>query len=82
MLLVPSSTTSVRREAHERQLAIRVAFISLFIMWDDLPIDRPNGEGWLLRAYRTVDGLVPFQEPADRGSIKPFPVRWTLIEED
>jgi len=59
-----------------------VAFLTVFIDQNELPMDAPNGEGWLLRAYSSVAGLVPIAPPVNRGSIKPFPVRWELIEQD
>lgn len=54
----------------------------VFINQNELPIGTPNGDGWVLRAYPTLDGLVALAPPADKGFIKPFPVRWELIEED
>lgn len=59
-----------------------VAFLAVFIDREELPLSTPNGDGWLLRAYPTLDGLVALEPPADLGFIKPFPVRWELIEED
>ena len=40
-----------------------IALISVFISQDDLPYDTPNGEGWALRTYAAVDGLVEVGEP-------------------
>lgn len=59
-----------------------VAFLTLFIDQDELPSRKPNGDGWLLRTYSTLDGLVVFEPPPDRGYLKPFPIRWELINED
>ena len=59
-----------------------VALISAFISQVDLPYDAPNGEGWALRAYAALDGLVEVREPQPAGLIKPLPVRWEFIEAD
>ena len=59
-----------------------IALISVFITQDELPSDTPNGEGWSLRTYASLDGLVEIEEPKPTTLIKPFPVRWELIEED
>ena len=59
-----------------------IAFISVFISQGELPYDTPNGEGWMLRNYPTLDHLVETREPDPGGLIKPFPVRWNLCEED
>jgi hypothetical protein len=42
----------------------------------------PNGMGWLLRAYRSLDALVTLESPDTGGWIKPFPVSWELAEPD
>jgi Domain of unknown function (DUF1963) len=62
-----------------------VAFIAVFIAPDRLPVDvAPNGEGWALRTYESLAHLVPVQQPVMviQDPIKPFPVRWELIEND
>ena len=45
-------------------------------------MDKANGDGWMLRAYPSLEGLVPIVPPADIGYLKPFPIRWELIEDD
>ncbi len=59
-----------------------VAFLAVFIDQEKLPSNNPNGDGWLLRAYPTLDGLVALALPADQGYLQPLPIRWELIEED
>jgi hypothetical protein len=60
-----------------------VAFVAVFIAPDRLPASgAPNGEGWALRTYESLDHLVPVQQPVIQDPIKPFPIRWELIEND
>ncbi len=59
-----------------------IAFLTMFIDQEELPTDKANGDGWMLRAYPSLEGLVPIVPPADIGYLKPFPIRWELIEED
>ena len=59
-----------------------VAFLTVFIDQEELPTDKANGDGWLLRTYSSLEELVPVEPPADRGYLKPFPIRWELIEDD
>jgi uncharacterized protein YwqG len=57
-------------------------FVAVFIGPDNLPSENANGTNWCLRAYRHVDALVPLL-PVDTGTtIKPFPMRPKVIEED
>jgi len=59
-----------------------IAFITVFITQGNLPDGEPNGEGWLLRAYPTLEGLELLEVPEGLESIRPFPIRWEPIEED
>ncbi|MGI4789399.1 MAG: DUF1963 domain-containing protein [Janthinobacterium lividum] len=59
-----------------------IAFLTIFIDQEELPTDKANGDGWMLRAYPSLEGLVPIVPPADIGYLKPFPIRWELIEDD
>ena len=62
-----------------------VALVTLFLDLVDLPFDQIHGDGWELRAHRSVADLVPLVEP-DRAvserrpheglEIRPFPVLW------
>jgi Domain of unknown function (DUF1963) len=65
-----------------------IAALTLFVGPFALPVDEPNGVNWCLRAYATLDELVPLDPPRParagdpklaRGELttyKPFPVRW------
>jgi hypothetical protein len=65
-----------------------VALLTVFLGPWQLPVDQPNGVNWALRAYRSLEGLVPLAEPppARAGdpklregqdlTLRPFPIRW------
>jgi hypothetical protein len=67
-----------------------IELLTLFIA-EDLPIDEPNGVGWCLRTYESLDGLGPLKRPAWRRdprmpktfdpALKPFPVRFSEVED-
>ncbi|WP_130730214.1 DUF1963 domain-containing protein [Komagataeibacter xylinus] len=61
------------------QLA-HLALIVVFFDMEDLPFDKPHGEGWVIREYTSTDGLVPLPEATH--DFKPFPIRWTRVEDD
>ena len=59
-----------------------IELVTIFIDLLDLPYDSPNGEGWELRTYASVDALVPLLEPerhqkeGEELDVRPFPVLW------
>jgi hypothetical protein len=59
-----------------------VSLVTVFISSVSLPIDTENGDGWRLRSYSTFEGLVEIKAPGHDRLIRPFPVRWELIEAD
>ena len=59
-----------------------VAFLSVFIGPDDLPVDEPNGSNWCLRTYRSLDELQLRDQPTISDGVKPFPMRPRVIDED
>ena len=59
-----------------------IALLTVFISARSLPLDRPNGDGWELRAYSSLDGLVEIDAPRHGSHIRPLPIRWELIDAD
>ncbi len=57
-----------------------VALLVLFHNQSRHPFELPHGEGWLIREYASVDGLVALPQMAQR--IKPFPIRWRRVDDD
>jgi Domain of unknown function (DUF1963) len=67
--------------------------VTLFVGPRALPVDEPNGTGWALRAYGSLDGLVPLAEPTPARAGNPkarkgeqftyqaLPIRWQRIED-
>ncbi|HEX6750556.1 MAG TPA: DUF1963 domain-containing protein [Longimicrobium sp.] len=52
------------------------AVLALFMDLDDLPFDRPHGDGWVIREYASEDGLQPVLAPAGAAGPRAFPIRW------
>lgn len=59
-----------------------LAFITVFVDPDDYPNDDPNGKRWCLRAYPSLDGLVPLPRPAAKFAIKALPMKPRIVETD
>jgi uncharacterized protein YwqG len=59
-----------------------IAFIAVFIDAESLPVDTPNGEGWEIRAYKTIEELIPIDKPDISSHIEPFPMRAVEIDAD
>ena len=61
------------------QLA-HLAMIVLFHNQDQHPFYLPHGEGWLIREYESLDGLVSL--PGIDHPFRAFPIQWTRIDDD
>jgi hypothetical protein len=59
-----------------------LALIALFFDRDELPIDAENGDGWLLRAYSSLDGLCALAIPREFERVRGRPARYRLLEGD
>ncbi|MDQ1830368.1 DUF1963 domain-containing protein [Massilia scottii] len=57
-----------------------VALLVLFQNLSRHPFDRPHGDGWLIREYASVDGLVLLPEVAH--PYRPFPIHWSRVDDD
>lgn len=60
-----------------------VALFNVFVWPRKLPVNlpAPNGSGWLIRCYRSLDALQPLAgEP--KSHVRPFPIRWSLAESE
>ena len=49
-----------------------IAFLTLFVGPDNLPIDEPNGSSWVLRTYTSTSDLVPLPQLYEADKPKPF----------
>ena len=62
------------------------ALVTLFVDLWDLPFQKPNGDGWEIRTYDSIDELAPLLEPERGGAhlrrgdedivLRPFPLLW------
>lgn len=57
-------------------------FISVFIGPSKLPSDKPNGERWCLRAYRSLAELRSLEVVETGSCIKSFPMRPRAVDDD
>jgi len=59
------------------------AFLAVFMDPDELPLDDPrNGQGFLVRTYKTLEELAPLAQPDMDSPVKSFPIRWILAEDE
>ncbi len=59
-----------------------IEFLCVFLNREEIPFDQPHGEGWLIREYRSLDGLEPLPPSDEAPMVKNFPIRWTFHEKD
>lgn len=65
----------------------RFKMITVFIDAERLPFGNPNrgnpnGEGWLVRGYESLEELVPLPRPDVKFDIKAFPIKWQFVENE
>lgn len=59
-----------------------IELLVLFHNSESHPFDRPHGEGWLIREYATIDGLVPLPTVSIPAAPRPFPIIWDEVTDD
>lgn len=59
-----------------------IALLTFFIVPEDSELGRENGDGWVLRAYKSLDGLVPLIASPNIPKIgKAFECAWEKVED-
>jgi hypothetical protein len=59
-----------------------VAFLVVFLNREEYPFHKPHGDGWLIRSYKSLDGLRLLPETKEQKVVKEFPIQWSLVEDD
>lgn len=57
-------------------------FLCVFINRKEIPFDKPHGEGWLIREYKSIDNLKPFTTSSLPPVVKDFPIKWNQVNDD
>jgi hypothetical protein len=59
-----------------------IALIVVFLNRDFIPIDSHHADGWLIREYKTIEGLQLLPKANEIDIVQSFSVRWSLVEDD
>jgi len=57
-------------------------FLVVFFNRDAIPFDKPHGDGWLLREYKSLDGLRLLPPSTEPDIVKDLPIKWFLVDDD
>jgi hypothetical protein len=57
-------------------------FLVVFFNREEIPFDKPHGEGWLIREYKSLEGLQLLPESEEPEIVKDFPIKWRLVSDD
>ncbi len=57
-------------------------FLVVFFNRDEYPFDKPHGDGWEIREYNSLSGLVPLAKSELPDMIKDFPIKWNKVNDD
>jgi hypothetical protein len=52
-----------------------IALLVVYMNAAEVPYDKAHGDGWLVREYRTLEGLAPCPTRAPKG-LKSLPIKW------
>jgi uncharacterized protein YwqG len=80
--MIPLAQINISELPYVPERLAGIAFITVFIDADTVPTDSPNGDGWELRVYKTIDELKPIEKPKISSHIKSFPMSASEIEND
>lgn len=59
-----------------------ISIIQVYIDPEDYGLDAENGEGWLIKTFRSLSDLSPVHQAPIQSSIKAFPGSWVRIDQD
>ncbi len=79
--LVPLLQLSLPGIPHVPEALSGIALLTIFIPEDPLSMREAEGSNWHVREYASLEGLVR-KEIAHTSSIRPFPIRFELVERD
>ena len=80
--MLPLAQINITEFPYKPKRLENIEFITVFIDADNLPFDTPNGQGWVLRAYKSIKNLVPITKPEFNSHIIPFPMHAEEIAPD
>ncbi|GAB3957392.1 hypothetical protein GCM10028805_50020 [Spirosoma harenae] len=81
--MLPLCQINLQEFPFKPELVQDIAFITLFIDADTTPVSgNPNGAGWILRTYTSLEDLIPIVQPTFVSAIKPFQMAPEIIDAD
>jgi uncharacterized protein YwqG len=60
----------------------KTKFLVVFFNREEIPFDQENGNGWLIREYDSIEGLVPLPKASEGDAVKDFPIKWKLSDNE
>lgn len=57
----------------------------ILVVWfnqKEIPFDKKNGDGWLIREYSSFDNLKVVENVEKPTNLKSFPIKWNLLEKE
>ena len=84
-LMIPLLQVRADELPHKPAALNDIALLNVFMDCKEHPMTHEtggeNGNGWLIRTYESLDGLVPI-ERGEPTFVKPFQIKWLLKEKD
>ena len=80
--MIPLCQINLKELPYRPDILADIEFITVFLDHERLPLDKPNGDGWCLRAYKDINELVALTQPIHNSLIRPMPMRGVYIVDD
>lgn len=80
--MIPICQINIAELPNKEEYLDDIELLTLFLDAEEIPMDSPNGEGWLLRTYSKIDELVEIEKPEINSTVKPFQLKSKSIEND
>ncbi len=60
----------------------KTKFLIVFFNREEIPFDKPHGQGWLIREYESLDNLELLPPSCEKEMVRDFPIKWLVVDDD
>ena len=80
--MIPICQINIKNSSIKADNLNDIELLTLYLDSEEIPMDSPNGDGWLIRTYKDLDKLVLAEQLDFKSPIKPFPIKPEILTDD